>query len=124
MSQIIVHPGNYVSVQFHWKNVGGAAFAPDFRTAIRSSDPMSTWIEGSWIAAVGVAPGETHIAAAGDQKIPGDWGAGVTIDIQLRARVVGSFGETVIQEWLDVFLIPKVEADWIEIIEPELFVKE
>jgi len=121
---MIVYPGNKVNVRFTWTNAGSVFFEPDFRTAIRSSDPMSTWIEGNWIAAVGVAPGESHIAAAGDQVIPGDWGSGVTIDMQLRARVEGSFGEVVVQEWLDVFEIPLVEVAWIEVVDPELYVRE
>jgi len=74
-------PGGYIAATIEWENLGNEAYSPEFRLDLRPAGFAKTWVEGSFIKADEVEPGETGFASI-YCKVPEDW-LETTIDIKV-----------------------------------------
>jgi hypothetical protein len=88
--RIIVCGDDVITVQVLWRNLGATSKAPRMQAGMRRTGLTASWVrEGPWVQCDAVAPGAQGSCVLQTDKIPTDWGAGVTIDVRVNVEGVG-----------------------------------
>ena len=110
-----------MSADIKWKNKGPTDYAPEFRIGLKKHEKLPTaWNEGVWVESPVAKPGET-VTATPYMAIPGAWGAGsvISVQIELKGKEGAMWGPTA---WwktgvgIAILEVPVGTPDWVEII--------
>ena len=112
-----IQPGQKVGANVTWKNKTLSTLAPKFRLDIKRSGWASTWQEGSWTTSPAAAAGGQATVSLESIPIPGDWGEGTTVSVQIVVLGI----EGAVWSQADAFTV-KVVPD-LEIVSVNLYVK-
>ena len=134
MAEVQILKGGKVIVDVNFRNAGLAAIADtQWRVGVKKQSGAEV-AESVWQKTGPIAKDETvliHVESVhedGSSSMPGDWGDGEKIDVNLDCEILDSSGNVLDSSkpmkfpngsdcrWIDFFVIVVPSTDWIQIV--------